>query len=647
LVSIENISFEFGARWLFKNASLQIKPGDRMALVGRNGTGKTTLLRLIVGEYGLAEGKINFPKDLKIGFLKQELSKQESQNSVLDVALEAFEAQLRLQRKVESLLKALEQEYTEKAALDLASAQAEFEALGGYSMNARAAAMLAGLGFSDEDQQRPLSSFSGGWRMRVFLCQLLLRDPDLLLLDEPTNHLDLPSILWLENYLRSFRGAYVIVSHDRFFLDRLCEITVEVDQAKLNYYKGNYTYFLEEKEIRREQQLREFENQQKVISDMERFINRFRAKATKARQAQSKIKMLDKIERIEAPEGDADSVNFEFRPSVTPGKTILEIAVAEKRYGDKRILGESTATLYRGDKVALVGANGLGKSTLLRMLASMEPFDGSVDLGHNVMPSFFAQHQSEALKPTNSILEEMDSYVRQKGETFVRNILGGFLFTGDDIFKKIKVLSGGEKSRVALAKTLLSEANFLLLDEPTNHLDISSIEILIYALQAYEGTFIVVSHDRYFLGEVANKIWYIKDRQVKEYPGTYQEFEEWQSKQAEEEKADAKIKADAATAAKAQVLEDSGVKKESYEDRKEKARQLRKLENEVERAEKAVNEAEAKKASILERMALPEIASDFAKIGQLQTELRAVEDKIEESTLQWLTAQEELEKANR
>ena len=512
---------------MYRNAGWHIKPGERIGLIGKNGTGKSTLLRILTGEYTVTEGTISRSNSLKIGFLNQDLLSYESEKSVHEVALEAFSRQLQLHEQIEGILHQLEHDYSEGLIDKLGALQQEFEALGGYDMEYRTHEVLAGLGFSDEDQKMPLKSFSGGWRMRVMLAKILLADPDLLLLDEPTNHLDLPSIQWLESYLDSFPGAYVIVSHDRYFLDRVVNRIAEIRNGKMNHYAGNYSFYLEEKALREEIQKGQYDNQQRQIREAERFIERFKAKASKASQAQSRQKMLDKLDRVDPVEDDEPIISFSFRTTVQPGVDIVRLKDISKAYGSKEILKHSEATVRRGDKIALIGANGLGKSTVLRIIAGMEEIEGERIPGYNVLQSFYAQHQVEALTLNNTILEEMAYYSHEKGETYVRNILGCFLFTGDDVFKKIRVLSGGEKSRVALAKTLLSEANFLLLDEPTNHLDLQSIQILIQALDKYDGSFVVVSHDRYFLSQVANKIWFIEGKEIKEYPGTYQEYEDW------------------------------------------------------------------------------------------------------------------------
>jgi ATP-binding cassette subfamily F protein 3 len=394
-------------------------------------------------------------------------------------------------------------------------------------MQAKAEEVLEGIGFSTADLHRPLKEFSGGWRMRVILAKLLLEQPSLLMLDEPTNHLDLPSIEWVENYLRNYPGAVIIVSHDRRFLDNVITKTVEVTNQQLITYEGNYSFYISEKEQREEIQQNAFENQQQKIRQSERFIERFRAKASKARQVQSRVKALERMDLIEEVVNDTAAVNFRFTFNQPSGRHVITLNEVSKSYGDIKIMQHTTAAIERGDKIALIGANGKGKSTLLRILFGTEPVDGERISGYNVITGFFAQHQLEALHVENEVLEELKQEGSGKTEQELRNVLGCFLFSDEDVFKKIKVLSGGEKSRVALAKTLISEANFLLLDEPTNHLDFISENILIQALQQYKGTFVVVSHNRHFVSQIANKIWYIENHEIKEYPGTYEEYEYW------------------------------------------------------------------------------------------------------------------------
>lgn len=530
MISINNLSFLIGSRALYDEADWHIKPGDRAGLIGANGTGKSTLLKLIVGEYSPSSGSISMAKDLRIGYLNQDLLSYDSHNPIIQVAMEAFDRQNKLSKEIEELLKVIETDYSEETLNKLAQKQEEFDALDGYNIEYRANEVLAGLGFSSEDQLRPLNTFSGGWRMRVMLAKILLQDPDILLLDEPTNHMDLPSIKWLETYLASFTGAIVIVSHDRYFLDKIINKTVESRKGKLTVYAGNYSYYLEEKELRSEIQRGEFKNQQAKIKQEERLIERFKAKASKAKMAQSRMKALDKLERIDDVDDDNPTVNFSFKFSKPSGRHVVRLENVSKSYPNIRILDKAEAVIEKGDKIALIGANGKGKSTLLRIIAGTEKYEGTCETGHNVTTTFFAQHQLESLHLDNAILEELQAFAPKHTDTELRGILGCFLFTGDDVFKKIKVLSGGEKSRVALAKSLTTDSNFLILDEPTNHLDIQSVNILIQALTQYEGTFISVSHDRYFLDNVANKIWFIEEDKVKEYPGTYAEFEEWDSK---------------------------------------------------------------------------------------------------------------------
>ncbi|AIM37482.1 ABC transporter ATP-binding protein [Sphingobacterium sp. ML3W] len=531
MISINNLTFEIGSRALYDEANWHIKPGDKVGLIGANGTGKSTLLRLIVGQYSPTSGSISMAKDLKLGYLNQDLLSYHSDKSILHVAMEAFERQNQLHSEIETLLQKLETDYSDDILNKLSDKQMEFEALDGYSIEFRAHEILAGLGFSEDEQKRPLATFSGGWRMRVMLARILLQTPDILLLDEPTNHMDLPSIKWLENYLQGFEGAIVIVSHDRYFLDRIIKKTVESRKGKLTLYAGNYSYYLEEKASRSEIQAGQFKNQQAKIKQEERLIERFRAKASKAKMAQSRIKALDKMEKVEDVDDDNPTVNFSFKFSKPSGRHVVTLEKVSKSYPNLEILEDTEGIIEKGDKIALIGANGKGKSTLLRIVAGADlEFEGKSEHGHNVSQTFFAQHQLEALHLENSIIAEMQAFAPKHSETEIRSILGCFLFSGDDAFKKIKVLSGGEKSRVALAKALTADANFLALDEPTNHLDMQSVNILIQALQQFEGTLIVVSHDRYFLDHVANKIWYIEDKKIKEYPGTYQEFEDWNSK---------------------------------------------------------------------------------------------------------------------
>jgi ATP-binding cassette, subfamily F, member 3 len=530
MLTLNDVSFFFGSRVLYDEVSLQIKPKDKIGLIGANGTGKSTLLRLIVGEYTPDEGEIGKSNDCSIGFLNQDLLSYESDEPILNVAMKAYKEAMDVQAQIDKVLHEMEVDYKDALVDKLAKLQERFDALEGYTLQSNAEKILEGLGFATQDLQRPLRNFSGGWRMRVMLAQMLLSKPSLLLLDEPTNHLDMPSIQWLENYLKDYEGAVVIVSHDRQFLDNCIKTIVEVSHSKLNVYQGNYTFYVEEKALRQQIQQGAWENQQAQIRQTERFIERFKAKASKARQVQSKVKSLERIDIIPEVIDESAKVHFKFKFSVQPGRTIVELKNFSKSYGDLHLFKNSNVRLERGDKVAFIGANGRGKSTLMRIVSGQEGFqEGERQEGHNVRMAFFAQHQLESLTLENTVLDELKSAGSKRLEMELRSILGCFLFSDDDVFKKIKVLSGGERSRVAMAKILVSEANFLLLDEPTNHLDMQSVNILIQSLQQYEGTFMCISHDRHFVSQIANKIWFIEDQQLKEYPGTYDEYMIWQA----------------------------------------------------------------------------------------------------------------------
>jgi ATP-binding cassette subfamily F protein 3 len=445
----------------------------------------------------------------------------------------AFDKVLNLEKELEQL--AHEMEVEEKAGksqselllLAYTDKLHEMELLDGYNIHHKTEEVLQGLGFSNADLQRPYREFSGGWRMRVLLAKMILQKPDLLLLDEPTNHLDLPSIEWLEKYLQHYQGSVVIVSHDKFFLDRMVHKIVELYQQDLHFYNGNYSFYEKEKEMRITLQQRAYENQKDYIRQQERFIERFKAKASKAAAAQSAMKRLDKMERIENVELERPDMRIQFRVDRQPGKVLVQLKDLSKSFGDIEIIRHAEAEIERGDKIALIGANGKGKSTVLRILAGTETFTGDRTWGHHVDASFYAQHQLESLNINDTVLEEMKHSGSQKNELELRTLLGCFLFSGDDVEKKIKVLSGGEKARVALAKTIAGRANFLLLDEPTNHLDIHSCELLAEALNKYEGSYILVSHDRFFISKTANKIWEIENGQIKMFKGTYDEWVEW------------------------------------------------------------------------------------------------------------------------
>ena len=525
MISLTNIRFEFGGRYLYDDANWQINPGEKYGLIGANGTGKSTLLRILDGQYSLESGTISRLKELTIGFLNQDLLSYSSDDTILHVAMQAKGDLISLEEEINRILVDLEHDHSEEMLHKLHDKQVEFEHAGGYDLRHKAEQVLEGLGFSTPDLSRPLSEFSGGWRMRVMLARIVLQQPGILLLDEPTNHLDLPSIQWVEEYLREYKGTMIVVSHDRYFLDKVVNRIAEIANEKITVYKGNYTFYETEKALRDELQQNKFENQQQYLKEQQKLIDRFRAKASKAAMAQSRIKMLDRLEKVESVQPRGSSVKIRFRQDLNPGKVIARMQIRDKSYEKLSIFRNTSCEIERGDKIALIGANGKGKSTLLRMLAGAEKFDGNLEDGYQVVKSYFAQHQLESLNLQNDSFTELQEFAPDVDDGTIRGLLGAFLFAGDDVFKKIKVLSGGEKSRVALAKTILSKANFLILDEPTNHLDIQSVKILKEVLRDYEGTYIVVSHDRFFLSQIANKIWWIEDHTLREYPGTYEEYE--------------------------------------------------------------------------------------------------------------------------
>ncbi|MFT6866071.1 MAG: ATP-binding cassette subfamily F protein 3 [Cyclobacteriaceae bacterium] len=622
MISINNLSYFIGDRALYDEASLFISPKDRIGLIGLNGTGKSTLLKMLDGDMQPNSGEINKSKETTIGFLNQDLLSYQSDDSILEVAMQAFGETLKLQHQIDEILKKMETHYEDSLIDKLAKLQERFETNDGYALQARAEAILEGIGFTTKDLKRPLREFSGGWRMRVMLAKLLLEKPSLLMLDEPTNHLDLPSIQWIENYLQSYEGAIIVVSHDRTFLNNTVSKIVEVYSSQLHSYTGNYDKYESEKELRNEIQQSAFENQQQKIKQAERFVERFKAKASKAKQAQSRMKALDKMDRIEAVVDDNQQVNFKFNFKIKSGRHVKTIHDISKSYGDLDILKHAEGLIERGDKIALVGANGKGKSTLLRIIAGTERHTGKVETGHNVISAFYAQHQLESLGVNNEILEELKQAGSGKTDMELRGILGCFLFSDDEVFKKIKVLSGGEKSRVALAKTLISEANFLLLDEPTNHLDILSVSILEQALQQYEGTFLVVSHDRDFVSKTANKIWWIEDNKLKVYPGTYVEWDRWYKREQEK-----KLGQQSINTAPAKEKKDNPKPKTQEPDKE--------LKKQIELAELTIEKLEEEIASYEQKLADPDNFSDPQKMDKLNNKYQSKKSELEKANTKW------------
>jgi ATP-binding cassette subfamily F protein 3 len=509
---------------LFRDIDWFIKPRERIGLIGKNGAGKSTLLKLIMGKYDVREGSINKSGGINLGYLSQDMISEDGDQTILEHAKQAFNRALFIHDELEKLYTIMETDPSDENIQRMADYQEEFDALDGYNIDNKTAEILEGLGFKTGDLNRPMKEFSGGWRMRVVLAKMLLEEPDIMLMDEPTNHLDLPSIEWLEGYLANYPGSVVIVSHDREFLNKMINKTAELSNHKLYLWDGNYDFYLKAKVERDDLLSRQAANQSQYIKEQEKFINRFKAKASKAKAVQSRIKMVDKIERIVEIDEDKSNLKIDFKVSKPSGKVVMSLTDIQQGFSNQILFDGVNREIVRGDKIALIGANGTGKSTFLNIIANEIDFNGQRKEGHQVISSFYAQHQLESLHMDYEILEELHYDAPHKTEMELRNMLGCFLFGGDDVFKKIKVLSGGEKARVSLAKTLVSEANFLLLDEPTNHLDIDSIEIIIEALKRYEGTLIFVSHNRYFIEKLANKVWWIEDQDVKEYPGSYTEY---------------------------------------------------------------------------------------------------------------------------
>ncbi len=640
LAGFQNVTFEFGARAIVEDATWHIQPGERIGLIGYNGTGKSTLLKLLVGQYQPSAGTVERSRTTSMGYLHQDLLSFETEDSIVKVALGAFERVLQLEKEIEELGHELERTGDEKTLHEYSDRLHEMDTLDGYSIHHKTEEVLQGLGFANADLQRPYKEFSGGWRMRVLLAKMILQQPDLLLLDEPTNHLDLPSIEWLEKYLLHYQGSVVIVSHDKYFLNRMVTKIVEVYQQQLHIYTGNYDYYEKEKAIRVEMQQKAYENQQDYIRQNERLVERFRAKASKAAMAQSIMKKLDKLDRIEEAEIERPDIRINFRVDKQPGKVLVELHNVSKAFGDNVIIENSSVEIDRGDKIALIGANGKGKSTLLRIIAGVEQFSqGERKWGHNVEESFYAQHQLEALNLNNTILDEMKECGSQMTELELRGLLGCFLFSGDESDKKIRILSGGEKARVALAKVIVSKANFLMLDEPTNHLDMHSCDLLIESLNRYQGSIILVSHDRYFVAKTANKIWEIVDHEIKEFKGGYEEWVAWKERMAKQElenkkpekkpepvkQADNKQKQSAPPPPPPPVVKQQqpGVTID-----KEKKKELQRVQRQFQQVEEQIAQLNTRKAELEASLADPSVYSDKTKFLEAENGYKKADQEL-------------------
>src|SRR5574343_1876624 len=630
LAGFTNVTFEFGARIIVEDATWHIQPNERIGLIGYNGTGKSTLLKVLTGQYTPSAGTVEKGRETSIGFLHQDLLSFDTDDSILDVALGAFERVKQLEKEIEQLGVELEKTGDEKLAMIYADKLHELEVLGGYSIHHRTEEVLQGLGFSNDQLQKPYKQFSGGWRMRVLLAKMILMAPDVLLLDEPTNHLDLPSIEWLEKYLVHYKGSVVIVSHDKFFLNRMVNKIVELYQQQLHIYSGNYEFYETEKAIRIEMQQKAFENQQDYIRQQERLIERFKAKASKAAQAQSVQKRLDKLDKIEDVQLERPNMRINFQLEKVPGKILVTLKDVTKKFGELNMVEHGSSEIEREDKIALIGANGKGKSTLLRMIAGTETFSGERIWGHNVEESFYAQHQLEALTLSNTILEELQQCGSKKTDVELRSLLGSFLFSGDDVDKKIRVLSGGEKARVALAKTIVSRGNFLILDEPTNHLDMHSVELLAEALNKYEGSYILVSHDRYFISMTANKIWEIVDHQIKEFKGTYQEWVDWNERMEKQKKAQS-----VPVKETPKPVVEVPVSKPAQPINKELQKELQKNQRKLSQVETDLNKAQEEQKQIELDLANPDTYTNASKFAELEGAYKSVKNRITELNQQY------------
>lgn len=530
MIRISNVSIKYGDRVLLDSINVSISPGEKIGLVGRNGAGKSTLLKIIAGEKMGDSGDVSMPPSSSLGFLHQEMEIP-SGNSVIDEALTAFEEA----KHLEELMKeqnegiATRTDYESQGYMDLLQAFSEandrFNVLGGHTMHIDAEKVLLGLGFMHEDLERSTTQFSGGWRMRIELAKMLLKKPDYLLLDEPTNHLDIESIIWLEGFLKNYEGTVILISHDKTFLDSIGKRTIEIEGGKIFEYKASYTKYLELREERRTKLEASFKNQQKVIAEKERTISRFMAKATKTKMAQSMQKQLNKIERIEMDEVNTANIRLRFQPPPRSGEMVVEGTNVSKHYGELRVMEGVDLKIERGEKVAFVGQNGQGKTTLSKMIGGLETLtNGKLELGHNVQIGYYAQNQAESMHGDLTVLQIMENEAPENMRTSVRSILGSFMFSGEDADKKVKVLSGGERSRLAMASLLLKPYNLLILDEPTNHLDIPSKDVLKQALQSFEGTLIVVSHDRDFLQGLTQKTIEFRDKKLYSHIGGLAEF---------------------------------------------------------------------------------------------------------------------------
>jgi len=647
MLSVNNLDLRYGKKHLFKNVSVQVHSGNRIGLVGVNGAGKSTLLKLMAGVSATDDGVISRSKHFTVGYLAQESDDLVSERSLYEEAKSAFAPLLALQKEAAQLHEKMSEISLESDDFQVllkrqGEIQHRLDDSDIYTIRGRIEKVLQGLGFSADDLEKPVAAFSGGWQMRVKLAKMLLEAPSLLLLDEPTNHLDLESLTWVEQFLRNYKGAMVIISHDRMFLDKITEYTWEISLGRLDVYKGNYSYYVKEKAERRSITKNAYDNQQAKIRQTMRFVERFRAKSTKAKQVQSRVKQLEKMELIEL-ESDEQQIKFTFPPAPHSGRDVLMIENLSKNYSGKTVFSGVEMLFNRGDKVAVVGVNGAGKSTFMKILAGeIEPDTGSLKLGANVKMSYFGQHQARELSPELTVLETMTLGGEEMTITRTRSLLGAFLFRGDDVDKKVAVLSGGEKSRLALARMIATPANCMLLDEPTNHLDMSSQEVLQEAMAQYDGTIIVVSHNRYFLDSFVNKVLEVKNGGMVLYEGNVSEYlrrkeAEQAGEENREEKGGRRKKTDESKESRKER------KRIEAERRQERSRRAGPWLKKVAEAEKQVEKLEAEKQELEERMADPELYSDESGWAEAGREYEACKRRLDRWYERWEKAQEKVD----
>lgn len=656
LVSFSEVGRFYGKQDVLSNVTLTINPGERVGLVGRNGAGKTTIIRMIMEKEHPDEGTVTKARGLRLGYLPQELMGQRGQ-TLLGLVMDTAEEY----RRVESELAMVNEELAEKSRLratpaelmELAERQGHlmhlFESLGGWGKEAEAKKILSGLGFSESDFQRDMGEFSGGWMMRGVLARLLLSSPDLLVLDEPTNHLDIDSLIWLEGYLKTSPSALLLVSHDRVFLNNVARKIIEVRQGRAHTYMGNYEYFLAEKEQRLTTEAAAFENQQERIKQIEKFIEKNRVRATTARRAQSRIKMLERMDRLDAPE--IDDQNFRFRlPKPARGPDVAaEFSSVRKSYGPVEVYRDLNLSLRRGDRLALIGPNGRGKSTLLKMLAGLEPVDaGRRRLGQGVNIGYFAQFQMDSLHPANTVLEELATVAGGLTQGGLRSILGNFLFSGDDVFKKVSVLSGGEKARLALAKIMLTAPNLLLLDEPTNHLDIPGRQMLEDALEDYSGTMVLISHDRHFINALCQTVGIIENGGLEIFPGDYDYYQSMWLKNGPAAGAQTNPSPLAENQNSTENLSATETnrkesRKQEAEARRELAARRRPLTRLIEETETRLAEIADRKNELNEALADPVTYQNSEKARLLNQELQTLADEASALEQKWEHAMTDLE----